>query len=280
MFTIAVIGIGLIGGSLAYALRGFRDAVIVGYDAQPEVTLQAKVYGAIDVAAGSAAQAVGQADLCLFCADPTAILAGVEDCRVFFREGCVVSEVCGVKGEMAQRIPAILPKGVHYIGIHPMAGREVGGFVNADAELFKGAGFILVPPETYDVDALVLMREMSAYVGAGRIIINNAELHDDIIAYSSDLPHIAATALVARYPGELSLAHTAGAFRDCTRIANIDADLWTDLLTRNREHTLFHLGEYIDTLSAVYDALNRDDKEALHGYLTSAQRNKRRIQTL
>ncbi|MCL2031503.1 MAG: prephenate dehydrogenase/arogenate dehydrogenase family protein [Oscillospiraceae bacterium] len=280
MFTIAIIGIGLIGGSLAYALRGFRDCVLVGYDIQPAVTLQAKMYGAIDIAAGSAEQAAEQADLCLFCANPTAILDGIANCRVFYRKGAVVSEICGVKEELARTIPSLLPEGVRYIGLHPMAGKEVGGFVNAERGLFKGAGFILVPPENHDPNALALMRELSEYVGAGQVIVNTPAEHDDIIAYSSDLPHVTATALVSRYPQALTLAHTAGAFRDGTRVANIDADLWTDLFSRNRKPLLYHLDGYIDTLYALRDALSRNDKEAIRGFLNSAQRNKRRIQDL
>lgn len=280
MFTVAIIGLGLIGGSLAYALRGFRHCQIVGFDIQPAVTLQAQMYGAIDIAAGSAEQAAEQADLCLFCADPTAILHGIANCRVFYRKGAVVSEICGVKEEMARTIPTLLPKGVSYIGMHPMAGKEIGGFVNAERGLFQGAGVILVPPEVYDPAALALMHELAEYIGAGQVLVNTPSEHDDIIAYSSDLPHVTATALVSRYPKALTLAHTAGAFRDSTRVANIDADLWTDLLSRNREHLLYHLEGYIDTLYAVRDALAQDDKEALFRFLNSAQRNKRRIQSL
>lgn len=279
-FKTAIIGLGLMGGSLAYALRGFRDGTIIGYDLRPDVTGKALERGAIDIAADNAAQAVRHADLILFCADPAGILKGVEECADAFRPGAVVSEICGVKARLAGSIPSLLPEEVHYIGLHPMAGKEVGGFDNADPKIFRNAGFLLVPPEEYDKDALELLRELSLYVGAGRVEVNTPEEHDAIIAYSSDLQHVAAAALVAHYPEKLTLAHTAGAFRDCTRIANIDADLWTELLMGNREPLLPCLDAYIVSLTVVRNALDQSDEEALHRFLDTAGHNKRRIQSL
>lgn len=279
--NIAIVGLGLMGGSLAYALRGFRNGKIIGYDLRPDVTARALDSGAIDIAADSAANAVSQAELCLFCADPAGILQSVEECTAAaaFKPNAVVSEICGVKSEMVQKLPAMLPKGARYIGMHPMAGKEVGGFGNAEAKIFRGAGFILVPPESYDANALELLRELALYVGAGRVIVNTPEEHDEIIAYSSDMQHIAATALVADYPEKLTLAHTAGAFRDCTRIANIDADLWTELLMGNRGPILPWLDTYIRNLTAVRDALLTQDEGALQSFLSKAGQHKRRIQS-
>jgi prephenate dehydrogenase len=268
------------GGSFARALRGFRDCVITGWDIDPEITALAQNLGVTDRAGASLTKAVEDADICLFCAGPQGILDGVAQCAGVFKAGSVVSEICGVKTQLSQMIAQMLPDNVRYIGLHPMAGKEIGGFHNSDANLFKNAGFILVPPENCDEDALSLMRELSLFVGAGRVVVNNAREHDALIAYSSDLPHIAATALVRSYPENLTLAHTAGAFRDCTRIADIDAELWAGLLSLSGPHLLSQLDAYIKNLQEVRSALAGGDSAALRDFLQIAGDNKRRIKTL
>ena len=278
-FTTAVIGLGLIGGSLAYALRGFKDGAIVGYDLNPAVTSAALQAGAIDAVAQALRQAVEDADLCVFCADPDGILAGITEAAPYFKPGAVVTEICGVKQEFSQSIPHLLPHGVHYIGLHPMAGKEVGGFANAEGMLFRGAGMILVPPEGYAPSALELIRELCEHIGAGRILQNSAAEHDSLIGYTSDLMHISATALVAEIPEGFTMAHTAGSFRDCTRVANIDAHLWTELLLRNRAHILPHLRDYIRHLRDFEAAMEQNDEAELQALLQQAGDNKRGLHT-
>ena len=285
-FNIAIIGLGLMGGSLAYALRGpralrgFRDAVIIGYDANGDTAARALQAGAIDTAAASLGEAVADADLTIFCTFPDAIAADMQTCAHCFKDGSVVSDICGVKGEIFGLIDTLKPEGVEYISLHPMAGKECGGFANADGSLFKGAGFIITPPPNHSESAFALIHELCEYVGAGRIIVNAADEHDSIIGYTSDLMHIAATALCQSFPPNMTMAHTAGAFRDCTRIATIDAALWTDLLTKNAEHILPHLERLVASLSGFRDSLKNGDNAAIHSFLERAYNNKKEMMSL
>jgi prephenate dehydrogenase len=278
---IAVIGLGLMGGSLAYALRGFRNSFIAGYDADEEIRRQAIQKKAVDYCAASLPEAVKDADVVIFCSSPSSILHNMEASLADFKPGALVSDVCGVKRDIAALAVGKFPDHVDYIGLHPMAGKEVGGFINADPLIFKDAGFIIVlPPRAYQEKHLRLLEELSLYIGAGRVAVNRTSEHDAIISYTSDLMHISAAMLCAGYHPGMTAAHTAGAFRDCTRIARIDPDLWTDLFLRNATNILEQLDRYRGSLSAFREALAAGDADALHALLQKASRNKELIMTL
>jgi prephenate dehydrogenase len=278
--AVSIIGLGLIGGSFAYALRGFRNCTLTGYDIDAYTTAQALAKGAIDRAAVSLGDAARGADLVLFCTAPDAVQKNARACASELKDGAVVVEICGVKREISAALVSLLPERVDYIGVHPMAGKEVGGFVNAAPDLFHKAGFILILPERRRKASLDLVEELCRHVGAGRVCHNSPEDHDRIIAYTSDLMHISATALCAAFPADMTMAHTAGAFRDCTRIANIDAALWTELLQKNAEYILPHLHSYIESLSRVHETLKTGDADALHDFLSRACANKKEMTRL
>ncbi|MCL1790093.1 MAG: prephenate dehydrogenase/arogenate dehydrogenase family protein [Peptococcaceae bacterium] len=272
--TIAVIGLGLIGGSVGYALRRLNHDKVIGFDIRPDIVEQALRADAIGVATASMEEAVSQADITIFCTAPGQILRDLPRAQPFFKEGSVVSDICGVKKEIVSWAESCLRSDVNYIGIHPMAGKEVGGFANADPDLFRGAGFILIVPEGFCPEAFRVVKDLVVSLGAGRIEVNPASVHDRIIGYTSDLMHVAATALCKTFPTDMTMAHTAGAFRDCTRVAAIDAGLWTDLLMRNRENVLFFLEAYVDNLRKLGKALADGDNEGVHCFLAEAAQNK------
>lgn len=271
---IAIIGLGLMGGSLAYALHGFQQYTIVGYDIDADTLQKARNYGAVDSIATSLAEAVSEADMVFYCSSPNSILENMAQSFPYLPPNCIISEICGVKQDILAWVANSLPDGVSYIGLHPMTGKEVGGFQHADSTLYQNAGFIIVLPECYSTDAVKLMIALLKHIGAGRIVCNKPEEHDHIIAYTSDLMHIASAALCVSYPHNMTMAHTAGSFRDCTRIAMIDADLWTELLTKNANSIVPHLKQYIQSLQDFEDALMRDDKAFIHRFLQTAHDNK------
>ena len=279
-FTIAIVGLGLMGGSLAHALKGFRDACLIGADTDVQVCRQAVRAGVVSSAHPSPDVILPDADLVLFCTPPHAIPELLRACAALCKPSVLLCDICGVKSPLYREIEAVLPKPMRYIGIHPMAGKEVGGFTNADGALFVNTGFIIIPtPRTVQED-VVLMRALARHIGVAHIAQIEPKTHDDIIGYTSDLMHIASAALcMDMHPG-MTPAFTAGAFRDCTRVADIDASLWTELLMVNRTHTLAHLDRYINRLTQVYDALFAEDEAGLHALLLRAGDNKRRFKSL
>jgi prephenate dehydrogenase len=275
--NIAIIGLGLIGGSLALALHGFRASIIAGYDKDPETTQKALGKGAIDIACFDMASCVAQADLTVFCSSPGSILENMRLMAPHFRPGSLVSDICGLKRDIVQLYGNIGRPDVDYVGFHPMAGKEAGGFENAEIGLFQNAGFIIVPCESSKAESVDLIRELSEHVGAGRIEISGACSHDALIAYTSDLMHVSACALVEEFPPEMNLAYAAGAYRDCTRVASIDADLWTELLMRNADSLLPHIEKLIGSLGLFRESLSSGDWESLRLLLERAAANKAEI---
>ncbi|MDR1569837.1 MAG: prephenate dehydrogenase [Oscillospiraceae bacterium] len=281
-FVISILGVGLMGGSLAMALRGFganrRALHIIGYD--PVSAADALALRAIDEAAATPEQAVQNADVVFYCSSPNSILRNMRDTFSYMKSGCVASDICGVKTELLEFIENEMPRSLHYVGIHPMAGRENSGFINASAELYMNAGFLLIPSRRAPETAVRLMRDICVHIGARRVLVNTAEEHDRIIGYTSDLMHIAATALCEEYPPNMTMAHTAGAFRDCTRVAHIDAELWTELLLLNGERVRPHLRRFIQSLESFERALASEDAAALRDLLSTAAANKEAMQRL
>lgn len=273
-FRIAVIGLGLIGGSMAYALRGFQNAEIIGCDIDAATREAAYKSRAVDAVYADAAQAISGADLVILCIYPDAIPKLVTEAAAAFKPGAVLTDVSGVKTRVAERIAACLPEGVDYVGGHPMAGKEVEGFANASPELFWMTGFIVCPLPSSRPENVKLILEMAHYIGATRIAVDTPQEHDSIIAYTSDLMHVAAAALCLDFHPGMNRAYTAGAFRDCTRIARINPELWCELFLENRTNTLYEIDRLEKSLSRLRQAIEEEDAPALHALLQQVQENK------
>lgn len=277
-FKVAVIGLGLIGGSMAYALRGFHAGTVVGCDIDPAVCAKAEKERAVVRAYTDAGDAIEGADLVVFCTYPNTILKLVEKNRSRFKRGAVVSDVCGIKTALAKEMGRLLPENVDYVGGHPMAGKEVEGFDHASPELFWMTGFIITPSPEARPESVALVHEMAHYIGATRITQASPEEHDGVIAYTSDLMHIAASALCLDYHPDMNRAYTAGAFRDCTRIAYINPELWTELFLSNQENTVREIDRYLESLNRFRKAIADKNQEELRTLLAKVRENKTEMQ--
>jgi len=278
-FRVSVIGLGLMGGSLAYALKGFHDAEIVGANRSHATREKAVGAGAVARAYADAAEAVKGASLVVFCVYPSQIPELMRACAPHFMPGAVVTDMCGVKTRLYEKLTPLLPEHIDYVGIHPMAGKERDGFDNACPELYRGTGFIITPLPRTRPSSVELMREMAEYIGVARIAEITPERHDEIIAYTSDLMHMASAGLCVDFHPDMTLAYTAGAFRDCTRIADINAKAWCELLMANRENALYELDRYMENLSWIREALVHRDQMTLTDLLQRAGDNKREMLT-
>lgn len=273
-FKIAVIGLGIIGGSMAYALHGFRNAKIAGCDTDSETLRLAAERGAVDEVYAESEMAIKDADLVIIATYPDSIVKIVKDNAERFKPGAVITDICGVKSRVSKEIEAVLQSGVYYVGSHPMAGKEVEGFTHAEAGLFKDCGFIITPSSASDKKSVRLIYEMAEYMGAGKIAVSTPYEHDEIIAYTSDLMHVAACGLCLDFNQKMNLAYTAGAFRDCTRIALINPKLWTELFMENPEQIVNELDRYMRSLESFRDAINNKDEKKLFSLLERVRENK------
>lgn len=277
-FKIAVIGLGIIGGSAAMALREFKNAVIAGCDTNEKTRRAALECGAVDFVSENPHEVIQGADITVMCVYPEQIVRIVTECREDFKHGAVITDVCGIKEPIYRMLEGIIPADCEYIGGHPMAGKETDGFESAAAELFRGCGYIITPMYNATEEGIRLIRSMAKHMGAVRITEADAETHDRIIAYTSDLMHVAASALCLNFNEEMNLAYTAGAFRDCTRIANINPELWSELLIENRQNLIFEIDRLTAALNDIRHMVEAEDRRGLEEILTRVRENKLTMQ--
>lgn len=272
--TVAVIGLGLMGGSFAMRLKELGAAVI-GINrtlSMAEAALRQGIVDSIDISD------LKHADIVIFCTPAKATLAFVKDHLPDFRSNAIMTDIAGVKGNLADDIRQILPLGMDFISSHPMCGHEGEGLSRADPDIFRGANYILLPDKTNRPESVELLRNMALALGCRHVPSITPEEHDRHIAYTSDLTHVLAAALI-NSPSlkEDTKYFTGGSFRDETRVADINSPLWTDLFLANRENLLLEIDRFTESLSQIKTALDRSDKNTLHELLEKAAKRKRNL---
>ena len=263
---------------MAYALRGFKNAEIIGVDIDPETRRKAVKEKAVHRACADMSDAASDADLIIMCTYPDLAVKLLEEHRDMLKRGAVVTDVCGVKTDVSRRIRRALPDHADYVGGHPMAGKEVEGFDNACPELFWMTGYIITPFADSKPESVKLIKELAHFIGATRITVASPEEHDAIIAYTSDLMHVSASALCLTYPEKMNRAYTAGSFRDCTRIARINPELWTELFLSNAKNTAAEIDRLIENLNTIKSAILSNDEKGLYSILERVHKNKLTMQ--
>ena len=258
---IAVIGLGLIGGSIAMGLKEFEDFKRVGVDVSQPTLRYALEQGIVDQVCEDPREALAQADLVFLCMHPRGIQEFLSEHRDHFRPGSLVTDVCGVKGAIVDAART-LPSSVSFLGGHPMAGTEFSGIQHALPNMFQGAHYILTPDVGTQPEHLALMERVARHLGCADVVRTTPEQHDAIIAYTSQMMHIIAVS-VCDDPSLFAYQGFEGSsFRGCTRVAALDVGLWTELFTMNRpallevlDNLLGHLGEYREALASGDGAL-------------------------
>ena len=280
---IAVIGLGLIGSSIARAVTQLGLAgELVATDASAEVRARAAEIKLADRVASSNADAVKDADLVIACVPVGACGDIAADIAPHLKAGAIVSDVGSVKGAVLRAMGPLLPPAVHFIPAHPVAGTENSGPDAGFAELFINRWCILTPPEGVDPAALDKLTAFWRALGAN-VEVMTAEHHDLVLAVTSHLPHLIAYTIVGT-ADELEdvtrsevLKFSAGGFRDFTRIAASDPTMWRDVFLNNKDAVLEMLGAFQEDLSKLTRAIRRGDGEALFEHFTRTRAIRRGI---
>ena len=254
MSTIGIVGLGLIGGSMAKAVKFHTDHTVYGADLNPDTMALAFASGAIDNVLDS--RSIGECDLIMAALPPAALIAWAEENARHISSSAVLVDLCGVKRLIVDSLRPLADKyGFSYVGGHPMAGKEHGGFKNSTAYLFAGASMILTPDERAEAPLLESLKRFFLSLGFGMITYSTPAEHDRIISYTSQLAHITSSAYVKSPTAQTHMGFSAGSFRDMTRVAYLDENMWTELfladrdfLTAELETLIGHLGEYLDAL--------------------------------
>ncbi|MGI9174076.1 MAG: prephenate dehydrogenase/arogenate dehydrogenase family protein [Rhodothermales bacterium] len=285
MKKIALLGVGLIGGSLGLVWKKHHsDLTITGYD-EPDVLDEALRRGAIDERAAEPAAAVRGADLVVLAAPIGAILRLLETIAPHLQPGAVVTDVGSVKVPVAAHARDVLPAANPFVGGHPMAGSEKGGIAHADAFLFENATYVLTPPADVQAEALPEQHPdlvQLVQVTGARLLMLEAERHDRIAATVSHLPQLLAVTLMnaaaeANDEDEAFLRLAAGGFRDMTRIASSPFSMWRDILVANEGPILDVLARFAAAFQRTRNRLAEDDVAALEQAFDTARRVRERI---
>lgn len=264
--NIAVVGLGLIGGSLCKSLKKHTFHHIMGIDSDKETIKKALEQKAIDEHIND--DRLSEANLTIICLYPDAICEFVRKNAGKFKKGSIVTDTCGVKKAIVDSCTPVLEEnGVMFLGAHPMAGREFSGFDYSTDSLFEGASFIITPSENTPQIAVDLLSTLAGSIGFGKAVVASPEKHDQVIAYTSQLAHVVSNAYVKSPSVNDFNGFSAGSFMDLTRVAKLNEDMWTSLFMCNKEALLKELDQIISNITEYRDAIREDDKERLRGLL-------------
>lgn len=252
---ILIVGLGLIGGSYARALKrlGYHVTAIDTRKEAIDYALENHIindgFTEVDEAIVSSADAV------IFGLYPKVLLDWIDRYQSYLKPGTMLTDVTGVKGCVVYDVQAALRDDVEFIGSHPMAGREVYGVENSDDSIFRGANFIITPTQKNTAKAIRWIGSLGRILGFSRISVLSPEEHDEMIGYLSQLTHCIAVALMTCSDNEHLVDYTGDSFRDLTRIANINDLMWSELFMLNRESLLKYMDIFLDEFAALRDMI-------------------------
>jgi cyclohexadieny/prephenate dehydrogenase len=280
---LAVIGLGLIGSSIFHAARRKQLAIeLSGYDSNADVRSRAKAIGFADIIADDLASCVKDADLVILCTPVGAYKEVAAAIAPHLAPGAILSDVGSVKGAVIRDVGPLVPKGVHFIPAHPIAGTEFSGPEAGFASLFDGRWAILTPVPGCDAAAVEKLKAFWQGLGS-QVDVMDSGHHDLVLAITSHLPHLIAYNIVgtahdleAVTEGEV-IKYSASGFRDFTRIAASDPTMWRDVFLNNREAVLEVLGRFNDDLAVLQRAVRNGDGDALFDLFTRTRAIRRAI---
>ena len=277
--TFAVVGLGLIGGSYAKALRRLGVKRILGYNRTRAVAEEALQAGIIDAIVTDDDPTLKEADVIIMAVYPAAIVYFIERNHEHLNPNVLITDAAGIKEDLGSQVRKALKGTGEFISGHPMAGREGRGLALASAEIFDGANYIVVVEPENTPEAATWLEAFALAIGFGHTVRATPDEHDRIIAYTSDLPHITAVALMNSTSfNEKTKYFSAGSFRDGTREAAINPDLWTELFLSNADKVVDEIDHYTDQLHEWRDAIATHDEAHLKAMMEASSGRKAQMQ--
>lgn len=270
---IGIIGLGLMGGSLGKTLKKLGGFTVYGYDISDTTMLKADMVGAIN---GVLTEETSKdIDMLIVSLYPSSFLSSIERFLPNLKDGAIITDFCGIKRQTVKEMKALAEKypNLVFVGGHPMAGREFSGIDRAVSTLFDKASMILCNVNA-DIFTLEQVKKFYLSLGFSEVIITTPEYHDRAIAFTSQLCHIVSNAFIKNDIATEHFGYSAGSYKDLTRVARLNPEMWAELMIENKDNLKKELGEFIDNISKYLDALNLGDKEQLKSLLKEGNERK------
>lgn len=276
--NIAIVGLGLIGGSYAMALKRLNSYRIIGIDRDGKVLEKAICKGVIDEGSIFPEYVLYKSDMVIIALYPDDAIEFIKENALRFKPGAIVTDTCGIKQAIINSARESLPDVVEFVGGHPMAGNEFQGFDAASPELFRDTNYIITPHEKNSERGISAVEKLAAQIGCKSIARIGAEAHDRIISYTSQLPHIVAVLLANLVMDEKEIGlFTGRSFRDATRVAALNKELWTQIFRMNISNIIDRIEDMENILEKMKNAVSSHDETDLRVLFDNAIKGKREI---
>lgn len=269
-----IVGLGLIGGSYAQALKS-KGYFVMGIDHDQETLQIAQRQCMIDKGSVDGESLIQEADFVIFALYPKTMIAWMQEFRHLLKKGTFMSDVSGVKLAVVEAMQDLCPEGVHFLASHPMAGKEHCGILNSDANIFKGANFIITPSEQNLPDEIETLKQFASILGFSHISVLSCRKHDEMIGYVSQLTHVIAVSLMNANNDDHLNEYSGDSFRDLTRIAKINDTLWSELFVLNQDFLIREIDDFVIEVQRLKQSLIDQDEATLKTILKKA--NTRRL---
>lgn len=276
--NIVIVGLGVIGGSFAMALKEAGYSNVYGVDTNKETLQKAKELGIIKEGCTTGKSFFKEADLTIISIYPKLLIDFIRNNKDYFKKGSVITDATGIKMMFIKEIINILPDDIDFVFGHPMAGREKKGIDFATNEVFKGANYILTPIERNREKSLEMIENIALSIGFRRVRRITPEQHDEMIGFTSQLPHAMAVALINSDEEERDTGSFIGdSYRDLTRIANINEELWSELFLGNKNNLLKAINNFEIELDLIKKAIYEDDKDTLIKFFIKSSNRREKL---
>lgn len=272
-----IVGLGLIGGSLAKAYKRDKNEIVYAFDIDNSITDFAILSGAVDKRLTK--DNIKECDLILIAVYPEAASEFIEEYSAYISDKTFVIDCLGTKEEICDIGFKYAKKyGYTFVGGHPMAGTHNSGFKYARENLFNNAPMVIVPPRYDDMLLLDKIKTLLKPVGFGSITVTTAKEHDRVIAFTSQMAHVVSNAFIKSPTAQNHKGFSAGSFKDLTRVAWLNPEMWAELFLKNKEPLLYELQLFINNLTKYKEALENDDKKYLTDLLEEGRQLKKSSQ--
>ncbi len=262
-FNISVVGLGLIGGSFAMALKDLKPKNLWGIDIDEDTIKTAEELNIIDKGYIDPKVPLEDSDIVIICLYPELTIKFIEDNIDYFKSRAIITDAAGIKERLIEKINSFIREDLDFIGGHPMAGKELSGLKAASKDIFDGANYIITPTNNNKKENIDLIEKIIRKIGFKEVVKVSPEEHDEIIAFTSHLPHILAISLIGSDTIENTNSFIGGSFKDATRVAKINSELWSELLMDNSKNVIKHIETFESKVASIKRIIANNDKGSL-----------------